>query len=201
MKKTTLIILIIIMLGVVIGVVWYFSQRKSDSSPKGQYVPPHSIEGESKDITIMKDDFSIKIPQGWRETAPQAGVSLMVVNVEEEITDSVAKKVNFKSYYSVGYDTKQGKTNEEYMAYTKQVLQQVAPGIVITSEDATIINANNAYIMEAEVVQQGANYKIMIALIQGENDDVWSVSFNTPKSMWNSYQGLFYNILNSFTLR
>jgi hypothetical protein len=40
-----------------------------------------------------------------------------------------------------------------------------------------------------------------VALIKGEGNDVWILTFNTTAKLWNTYETLIPEILNSFKLK
>ncbi len=185
--KNKIIILIVVLLIVTIGIVVgiYLVNKKS------------SEEG----TLLEKTDFSISMPAGWTETTPPAGITLMAVNASEDITGSDAEKINFRTYYSVIYDSLTGRTKEEYIAVSKQSLTEAIPGLTITDEDSDTINAQDVYFMEAEFNQRDIDFKSLLTIISGEEDDIWIISFNTMKSNWKTYKGTFYDISESFKLK
>jgi len=64
-----------------------------------------------------------------------------------------------------------------------------------------VINSRTARAIEADLTQQGVNFKILIVAVKGEGDDVWVISFNTLQSSWMAYQETFSDIANSFKLK
>jgi len=150
---------------------------------------------------IVTDDFFINIPTDWKQTAPAIGVSAMAVKTNENVDDPAAQKINFKSYFAVTYDTVQGKSMNDYLQTVKDGLSQTISNIVFTKERDIAINDSSAYEIEAELTQQGANFKILLAVIAGQGEDVWVISFNTTKSAWDGYEEMFYSIADSFSLK
>jgi len=191
MKKIFFIFIIILaIVGAALGI--YYSQSNK--------VYPEE-QKETQEAFLVKDDFSVLLPQGWKESAGFQGVSAMATNAEEEITDPEAKKVNFRTYYSVTYDVLQGRTMEDYAEYVKESLRQLLVSVDFVREEATELNGRDAHVIEIELYQQGINLKVLMFLIKGEGDDLWLISFNTAQSNWDQYQDLFREIAASFETR
>ena len=190
--KILIILLIAIVLG---GAGFYISQNLMPGEEKNILTG----ESETPGNILVKDDFSIEVPEGWKEASAPVGVSAMVVNVDEEVTDPAAKKINFKSYFSVTYDVLQGKTQEEYPQYLKESLVDSVPGVEFAGEGA--LEGKNAYAIEADISQQGADFRIWLVVYKGAGDGMWIVSFNTPRSSWESYKDLFHQTAASFQVK
>jgi len=201
---------LIIVLGVVAGTYFVKENKLPDNELEKEetIIPSNGLEdnksgfsgnetgpeAQEEENLLVKDDFSIKVPEGWRETTALQGISAMIINVNEEITDPNVKKINFRSYFSVSYDSLQERGMEEYVEYTKNSLSQVIPGIVFTHQEAQAI--------EAEITQQGVDFKVLIVFVKGvEEEDVWVISFNTVKGNWDGYKDLFYEIAESFKVK
>ncbi len=150
---------------------------------------------------LVTDDFDIVLPVGWKKTEPAIGTSAMAINVNEQLNDPAAQKINFRSYFAVSYDTLQGKSMAEYMQTTKYALSQTVSSAVFANEQDVNINGRAVRAVEVELTQQGVNFKILIVAIRGEGDDVWIISFNTIKSSWDGYREIFSNIVRSFNLK
>lgn len=150
---------------------------------------------------LEKNDFLIYVPEGWVETNPPAGITTMILDAEEDITGTAAEKLNFRTYYSVIYDNLADNSKEDYITISKQSLVEAIPGLEITEENSETINNRDVYFMEAEFNQKDVDFKSLIAIISGEGDDVWIISFNTMKSSWGKYKNLFYDISESFELK
>ena len=123
-------------------------------------------EGDGK--VLVSDDFSIDLPQGWEGRPAPMGASAMAINVNEEINDPAAKKINFQSYFAVSYDTLQERSNEEYIQYTKDSLTLVSPEISFAEEKQMTIGSKDAYAIEVGVTRQGIDFKILLILVWTE---------------------------------
>lgn len=191
MQNKTLIytIIAIIILGAAAGI--YFTREN-------KILGNESIKEEN---VLVTDDFSIERPEGWEQMSAPMGVSAIVVNVNEQITDPEAKKINFRSYFSVSYDTLQGKTEPEYFNYIKNSLTQALPEIKFTQEKQITINNDKAQALEADLTQQGVDFKVLMVITKGQGSDVWIISFNTLKSKWDGYKDLFYQTAGTFRLK
>ncbi len=199
MKNKTIIIILIILgvaLLVLIGVYFIKQNKTTNQTPTG-----NGGAIEQPQSKIITDDFSINLPAGWKQTAPAIGPSAMAINMNENINDPAAQKINFKSYFAVSYDTLQGKNINDYLQTVKNSLSQTISNVVFTNDQDMMISGSPAYAIEAELAQQGANFKILMVVVAGQGEDVWVISFNTIKSSWDEYKGTFYNIANSFILK
>jgi len=162
---------------------------------------PTLVQPEIKDVVMEKEGFSIVVPAGWREIQAMQGVSATVANVSEEITDPALKKINFRTNYSITYDNLKNKTKKDYVMNIKTVLKQIMPGIVFAKEQDQAINGNDGYIVEATLNQRGADINVLIVLIKGKNQDMWTIAFNTGKANWDKYKDGFYKIAQSFIVK
>lgn len=149
---------------------------------------------------VTKDNFSLRVPDAWVEAQPPTGVSLMLKNNSEQITNQAAKQIGFKSYLAVIGDNLGSNTIENYLSLSKDALKQAIPGITFSKEDSTSIGGRQAKVLEADLSQQGINFKVLMFIISGENKDVWVISFNTLSENWNANKSLFYQIAGSFKL-
>lgn len=209
MKNKTAIIILVI-LGIALAVlagVYFAKQNKlpvdsSDNTAQENQnsAPENSAQPQDKLDKLATDDFSINLPAGWKQAAPPMGSSAMAVNSNEYLNDPAAQKINFKSYFAVSYDTLQGKSMSEYLQTVKNQLQQVIPDVIFTKEQDMTINGISAHAIEAELTQQGVNFKILMVVVTGQGEDVWVISFNTIKSSWDGYKEIFYSVANSFSL-
>lgn len=151
---------------------------------------------------LEKADFSINIPEGWREATSVPGTSAIVVNIGEEITDPAAQKINFRSYFSVAYGTLDGKSKEDFIQEIKDGLRQLDSNTVITSENLGSIGGQDAHFIEAELSQQEVDFKVLIVLVQGKSgNDAWIMPFNTTKNNWDGNKKLFYQTAESFRVK
>jgi len=196
MKKTIIFFVsgvIIFAAGGLVG--FYLAIRGIDFGFSAQ---PNEDRAAQEDATITREGFSITLPKGWKEVQPPAGVSLMAANSGEEIKDENLKKINFKSYYTVIYDNLQGRTLKEYVDYIKEMTTQYTPGLKFVSEEETAINDKEGYRLEAEVTQQGADFKVVILLVPGQNEDIWSLSMSTGVDDWEKKEEFFSDLAKTF---
>ena len=220
MKNKT-IVFVLIGLGVILAVligVYFFRQNKSAVNSTGstaQNKTPAGSQGkaeggvgtdnqtktEQTQNKLVTNDFEISLPVDWKQTAPAMGASAMAINANENISDSAAQKINFKSYFAVSYDTLQGKSRSEYLQNVKNGLQQAISSVTFTKAQDTTIGGKFAQAIEVELTQQGVNFKILMVVVAGQGEDVWVISFNTTKSNWCVYKETFYSIANSFNLK
>lgn len=156
---------------------------------------------EQSQNKLATDDFSINLPIGWKQTAPAMGASAMAINANENVSDSAAQKINFKSYFAVSYDTLQNKSMSEYLQTVKSGLQRAIQDTVFTKEQNMTMGGKPAHAIEIELTQQGVNFKILMVVIAGQGKDIWVISFNTTKSSWDGYKEMFYSTANSFNLK
>lgn len=189
---------LIIGLGIGFAGGYFLYQATTGPTPaQGQ----QQIQPEPKDITLEKDSFSVLIPAGWHEGPNIQGVSAVVINLTEKVTDPALQKINFRTNYAVSYDTLNGKTEKEYLDYIRESVTKLIPNAKLGAEKAEKINGNNAYIIEGDVTNQGANLKVMVVLIKGKNEDIWTLAFNTSAANYAVNKELFTRIAKSFTLK
>ncbi len=194
-NKVAIIVLIVVIVIVAILIGYRFLPKNNQAGGNNQ-----TDAGQSQN-KLVTDDFEISLPVGWQQAAPPVGASAMAVDNNEEISDPAAQKINFKTYVAVSYDTLQGKSLSEYLQSIKGQLQQALPGTVFSQEHDAVINSRTARAFEVDLTQQGASFKILIVAIKGEDDDVWTMSFNTLQNSWMAYQETFSGIANSFKLK
>ncbi|HNY35900.1 MAG TPA: PsbP-related protein [Candidatus Pacearchaeota archaeon] len=156
---------------------------------------------ENSNGYLLKDGFSIKIPEGWEETQAITGISAMIIKKFEDHEEPELKNINFRSYFAVTYDKLNGKTIKQYAEYLEEEIVAVNSNFKVDKEEALIINANESYVVEGSLSQQGADFKLLAVVIKGKEDGVWIVSFNTGKNDWDKYSGLVSETIMSFTVR
>jgi len=193
MKNKILIIVGVVLLIVVVGGLWFYF---------GKTGVPANTEKELEGNMLVKDGFSIILPKGWMESQGTAeGITALAFDPNEQIAEEAAKKISFASYLSIGQDAPQEKSMSDYVTYTKEELKKALGAVEFTNEQALTINSKDAYAIEMELSQEEINFKVLMVLIKGDYDDVWVVSFNTLKSMWNGYKDAFYNSAESFVVK
>jgi hypothetical protein len=205
MKKKIIISIFVLILIIGLGIGWFLGRggyRGSEKTAQLNEENDNIYQGAARqDETLDRGGFSVLIPMGWKEVSAPTGVSAMVANAGEEINDPALQKINFHSYYSVSYDTLKERTMEDYASYIKSMIAEFAPGIIFSLEQNTIINGNNAYKIEADLNQQGTDFKVLVFLIKGKDDDVWNMSFNSGFSNWGKNEEEFARIAGSFIVK
>ena len=189
-NKILVIIVIVVVLAAGIGIGIYLLG--------GEKEPTDGSEAGGGESVLEKNDFSIMMPKDWAETAAPTGVSAMVVNVNEEVTEPEAQRINFKTYYTVVYDTLNQRSREEYFQGMAASLNQAVPGFVVVREGEEKIDNQDAYFVEAEFNQRDIDFKILLVVFMGEGESVWIVTFNGLKSAWDDYKDSFYQVARSF---
>ncbi|MDD5071517.1 MAG: hypothetical protein PHQ42_02155 [Patescibacteria group bacterium] len=200
-KNLFIIAVFILVLIVGLSIGWFLGRSKGE----GNFDAGQSFIGGQRaaqeDEILEKDGFSVLLPKGWQEAGAPTGVSAMVVNAGEEITDPALERINFRSYYTVSYDTLGERTVEDYIGYIKEMVKQFAPEIIFTSEGNLKIRDRDAYKLEADLNQSGASFKVLIFLIRGEDDDIWNMSFNSGIFNWEKNREEFGKIADSFSVK
>lgn len=196
--------IILLAVGVIIGM--YIPRLEQDAenrkAEKTQMEQQKQFEEKiSKDRTFDQKDFAIKIPAGWTEISPMPSTSATIMAATEKVTDPALQKINFKSYYAITYDTLSGKTLKDYLANMKTTLPKIIPTIKLSTEKSTKVNGQPAYTFESTASQRGADFNLLVAVIQGKNNDVWTLSFNTGVGFWTAYEDIFYSVIDSFIIK
>ena len=192
------VVALVIILGVSVGVYFMRENKSPDNSAEKETMA--SSNGEQENV-LATDDFSINLPQGWEARPAPMGASAMAVNVDENVTDPGAKKINFRSYFAVSYDTLQGRSQENYIQYIKDALKQSSPSASFFQEKQITVDGRDAYAMELEITQQGVNFKVLMIMVWAEGEDIWIISFNTTKDKWQEYANLFSQTVSTFSLK
>jgi hypothetical protein len=161
---------------------------------------PKVVNNESR--VVIKDAFSLEAPANWLEGASIPGVSLMMVNNSEEISSPAAKKINFRSYFSVSYDQLKEKTLAEYTRWLKEEdLTRLISGISFRDEETITLDGRTAAVFKADFKQQGVDFTLLMFIIASGEQDVWLVSLNTLAESFAGYEDLFYEIAGSFRVK
>jgi hypothetical protein len=146
--------------------------------------------------------FNLVLPPGWetQEPAPE-GFVLKATYIKNNSQDPLARKINYKTNLYISREELDGKTLSGYVNLLNDKIKKVNSDSIINSENETIFNDNQAYLVDVELKNNGIEFKNILGVIQGKNDDVWVISFNTPKLDWISTAVQFYGVLNSFQLK
>ena len=156
---------------------------------------------ERRENIWVDDNFSIIFPQNWEARPAPMGISAIAVNANEEITNPEAKKINFQSYIAVTYDTLQGRSQEEYIQYTKDSLKELSLTAMFDEGKQILIDGKNAQAIEIGINQKGIDFKTLVILVWAGEEDVWYLSCNTTKDKWVEYEPLFYEAANNFRIK
>lgn len=194
MKKPIVLIVVITIIIIAAG-GFYLYKTGQLFSPK-----PKEIILENKDNVVTKDDFSVKLPDGWEEVSTPAGAVLTAIDSNEKIIDANAQKINFRSYFAVVYDKLGDKTKDGYYQILKDSLKQSFTGISFIKEEKGLVDNKDTYFLEAAFTQQEVNFKILLSINIGDQD-IWIISFNTIESNWDNYQDIFYQTAESFAVK
>ena len=210
--KTIVIFVVIIIIGAGIA-AWLILKRGDSGTLKTpDNVPLDSIattgdkntspvaDQPSSENVVANDNFSFQYPAGWRSVPPPQGSSAMVVAQDEKITDSQALKMNFKSYIAVSYDTSRDGL-DQYADTVKTQLRTTFSDATFLNEKTILINGRDAHAMEAFLNKSGVDFRVLMVMVRGEEDDVWILSFNTLKSLWDAYAGIFGDTANEFVVK
>lgn len=192
MKRNILIIIVSIILISLGAIATYkFFNNKIVSSM------PLSRQGQ-----IDTNYFTLVLPPGWetQEPAPEKFI-LKATYIKNNSQDPLARKINYKTNLYVTREELDGKTLSEYVNLLNDKIKKMNSDSIIHSENETIFNDNQAYLVDVELKNNGIEFKSIMGVIQGKNDDVWVISFNTPKLDWINTAVQFYGVLNSFQLK
>lgn len=200
MENKNRLILIILAVVLVIFAGIYFVMHKNEMEGGDITGPTAGDEGSVLPKEMITDDFSIALPAEWEQVEPAIGVTAMAVNMQEEISDPTAREIGFSSYLAVLADTLGERDMAEYAQATRSSLQETIESIVFSADESLTINGKESYLLEAEIAQEGIDFKVLIALIQGADDDVWTVTFNTTQADWEKHRDVFYDMAQSFAV-
>lgn len=186
--KNKILVFIVLLLALLAG--FYYLTRPKDAIKENNQI----VDSQAQKKLVM-DDFEINLPDGWIQATPVTGTLAMAVNSNEK-SDS-----GFKSYLAVSKDVLQDMDIGGYVETVKDALVGAIPNAVFENEQEAMINERNARAFEAEMNQQGEDYKVLIVAVEGEGNDVWVMSFNTIKSNWDAYKDTFSAVAGSFKLK
>lgn len=196
-KKIIIILIILLILAAGTGAGFYIIKNQIQEGSLGQKEqPPETKEYPLNEVE--KENFLISVPERWEETELPSQILMKVVNSKEEIKDEEAKKINFQTYFSITQEPLDSRTSKEYLGLVKEIMVQTFLDIVFTREEQDNINGQDAYFIEFEASQSGVNFQTLLVLINGKQNDIWTLGFNTTKDYWPIYKNLFYKIVNTF---
>ncbi|MCX6737170.1 MAG: hypothetical protein NTX26_00270 [Candidatus Parcubacteria bacterium] len=190
MKKKILIIIVSIILISLGAIVAYnFFNNKIVSSM------PLSRQGK-----IETNYFKLVLPSGWETQEPASENFVLIAYRKEDSKDSLARKINYKTSLFIAREELNGKTIVDYVAFLKESVQQKKENVLFHSENETSFNGQKAYLIDVELKENDIEFKSIFGVIEGKNQEVWVISFNTPKLDWITTAPQFYSILNSFSI-
>jgi len=201
-KKALFIGLVLLLLvGLSIGAAVFFKNRPSAGTILPENVGAPDVAADASAVlALIKKDFSVVPPAGWKEVSSPAGVLLMVANLDENITDPALIQRGFRSYFTVGYQGLEGKSREDFLQFIRDSLNQSFPGIAYSRDEEANFAGGRGQTMEMTLTQGGSPFKVMVTTIWGNNDDAWVISFNTTPDRWSDYGSQFYQVADSFRL-
>lgn len=194
MNKKTIVMVAILLIILIGGSAYYFLKIKNNTDSSNV----NSDVVDSKGF-LNKTEFSIYVPDGWDPIENTTGSKVTILNSREVVTNAVAQKNNFKTYYSVIYDGLKGTKQEDYLKNLKDYLVASIPGAKITKESTEKGNNQDFNVIESDFSENGLNLKFMVA-VYVRGSDVWLLTFNTLAENWTNYQELFYQVAKTFKL-
>ena len=204
MKKYIIIFLTIIILG---AAVWFYLKDNQLPGIGGEdrEVPQGSQQDNQEnginEGILETDEFSVMMPEGWQKSInPPTGAKAMVVNVSEEAASPAVQQIGFKTYFSVGSDSLDEMSLDEYIQLVKGEIAKIDSGVVFSQESQVDINGMDSRAMEIDMSQQGIDFKVLMVVMEKEGK-AWGLSFNTTQDKWSEYQDLFTSIVYSFQVK
>ncbi|OGZ20292.1 MAG: hypothetical protein A2654_01865 [Candidatus Nealsonbacteria bacterium RIFCSPHIGHO2_01_FULL_43_31] len=190
------------------GVLLYQNLNKSEIKKELPVIGESPTDREEilKETRLLKDEFEITLPPGWQEaTSANANFLLLAFDAQEDISGGNFQKLDFRTNLSIKSDDLSRysslDTLEKYVESMKVSLIQSVPGINFIREEQKIINGVQAIFIECSSRQEEADFKTLLVFVQGGNDIIYAISFNTFQSSWADYQDVFEQISRSFKLR
>ena len=207
-SRILVLLILIILIGLSgIGVFVFENTKETPLILKEEKIEKEEekVEEVVKETLLAKDDFTITLPAGWQEITDSPEVLAMAIDAKEEIADEKAKNIDFRTNFSIKSDDlgKYEKLSgaKDYVESVKTSLAQLIPNIEFTHEEQRTINNNNAFFVECESAQEEVDFKTLLVFIEGSNNIIWAISFNTFQNSWLTYRDLFYQIAESFRLK
>ena len=208
--NSKILVLLILMSLIGLSVVGVFVYKNNEETPlilKEEKIEKEEekVEEVAKETLLVKDDFTITLPAGWQEIIDFPEVLAMAIDAKEEIADEKAKNIDFRTNFSIKSDDlgKYSKLSgaQDYIESIKTSLVQLIPSIEFTHEEQRTIDGNNAFFVECESTQEETDFKTLLVFVEGSNNIIWAISFNTFQNSWLTYRDLFYQIAESFRLK
>ncbi|MFA6304412.1 MAG: hypothetical protein WCV73_02565 [Patescibacteria group bacterium] len=198
MKKNHIYTAILLAVLLIVGFSWFW--RNQGNSTQQTAVDQADQEAQSVERTITKTSFNILAPTGWAEIVAPANTSLLIVNTAEKFPNPILEKLNFKTYYALTDKSLNGSDLSGFIAETKTQLAGLYPLMKLEPLPSRLVNGKEVKIFGGEMVEQGAQFKMMLAFFAGKNNDAWTLSFNTGADNWEVYQPVINSVIDSFKL-
>jgi hypothetical protein len=204
MGKYKIILVVIIVISTLLPIAGheYKTNFKKVIASEGQLIKQGEVKAQKKSGLLEKSSFSIKLPEGWDEiNTEQSTTTAMVVYLKEAIEDPVAQQKNFRSYYSIIGGATEDQSPINQVEKLKKNLSDKINGIIFSQETANKINGHEAYSLELKFTQQGADLRVLIVFVEGKDNEIWRLSFNSIESQWIKNKSLFYQLAGSFVVK
>ena len=170
-------------------------EEKNQESERESIQEPEEIEHFT---LLTKENFTLGLPLGWTEITQPNLWPIVIIDLQEEITDEKAKEIGFQTNLSIDRAKLEETLPEDYIENVKTGLIQSIPIIEIAKEEKTTINDRVAYFLEISSIQQDLYFKTLLVFMVDEENTIWALSFNTLKESWLNYKDTFYQIAQSF---
>lgn len=178
-------------------------EKNGEASKNGETKPAAGPGETLKETTLVKAEFTITLPPGWQEVPDFPDVLAMAIDTQETITAEL-EDVDFRTNLSIKSDDlskySQVQGIQDYVESIKASLVQLIPGIKFTFEDEDTVDTRRAIFVECESRQEDIDFKTLLVFIEGDDQAVWGLSFNTLQESWPAYRDVFYQMAESFKL-
>jgi|GEM_PF-3343806 len=210
----------LLFLSLLIPVVFLSGCASKDNNQSGSKVSPNAaseeqVVADSERIiqplvaplkSIAKDNFTINVPSDWAEQESAPGTILTMVRTGD-IQNSVAKKLDFRSRFTISYQYLGAKTFKTHLAELEDQIKGDYPQATFIERDPISKQYQRGRVVEGTVTQDGLNYKFLVFMIagrvaeDGKARDAWILSFITLKDEITLDLPIFYNIVDSLKER
>lgn len=146
---------------------------------------------------VETDYFTLIAPFGWEVESDANTLPIIIVDAQDKITDDKAKEIDFRTNLSINNASLAELSLEDYVEKVKTDLINAIPIIEIIKEELTVINGNEAYLLEIKSVQEDLKFSTLLALFAGKENTIWAFSFNTLQESWPYYKNIFHQTARS----
>ena len=175
----------------------------SETQPEAKSEEP-AQEPKNADnyTTLVKPDFTLNFPSSWLEITQSTSTwPVVIINLQEEITNEKAKAINFQTNLSINRAELGEVPPQDYIENVKNGLINTIPIIEIVKQEKDTIDNRDAYFLEVDSIQEDLNFKTFLVFTVDEKNTIWALSFNTLKESWPDYQEVFYQMAKSFKIK